>query len=86
MLAIRLHSVLPKLPKLISIDQSGCIKGKSTFTNLRSTIDITNYSNENQIHGLLAFIDYEKAFDTVRLNLIPYSLKCLNLAGIIGIV
>jgi hypothetical protein len=44
-MATRLQSVLDDI---ISTDQSGCIKGRSTFTNIRSTIDIINTCNERK--------------------------------------
>ena len=62
-LATRLQETLDML---ISYDQSGCIKGRSTFSNLRSTFDVITFTNENDIPGNLAFIDFEKAFHTVK--------------------
>jgi hypothetical protein len=48
--ATKLQSVLPDI---ISDDQNGCMKGRSTFGNIRSTIDIISYVNENNMHGIL---------------------------------
>ena len=75
LMATRLQSVLSDI---ISTDQSGCIKGRSTFSNIRSTIDIINTCNEKNTTGLIAFIDYEKAFDTVRWTFMEKVLKKLN--------
>ena len=84
-LATRLRGTLDTL---IAFDQSGCIKGRSTFTNLRSAIDVINSANEEKLNGLLAFIDFEKAFDTVKwpfiyktfdqMNFCPYFRGCLK--------
>ena len=74
-MAIRLQTALNKL---ISPDQSGGIKGRSTYSNIRSTIDIMNFSKENNLPGILASIDYEKAFDTVRWKFIYKVLKTAN--------
>jgi hypothetical protein len=63
LLAKRLQKILPTV---INPNQTGCIKDRATFTNIRSTIDIINYANENNLPGLIAFIDFEKAFDTVN--------------------
>ena len=52
-------------PEIISGDQNGCMKNRSTFSNIRSTIDIISHVNENDLHGILAYIDFQKAFDTV---------------------
>jgi hypothetical protein len=78
-LATRLQKVLDSI---ISFDQSGCIKGRSTFSNMRSTIDIINYANENHLPGILAFRDLEKAFDTVKWNLYTKQWKKWILARI----
>jgi hypothetical protein len=43
------------LPMLISQDPSGCIKGRSTFNNIRSTIDVINYAHVKHINGKLGF-------------------------------
>ena len=75
LMAKRLQSVLTQI---ISPDQSGCIKGRSTFNNIRSTIDIINYTNEQNLPGILAFIDYEKAFDTVKWNFLYKCLEAMN--------
>jgi hypothetical protein len=63
---------------MISNNQSGCLKGRSIFSNIRSTIDIINHTNEKNIHGILLFVDYEKAFDTVNLNFVYKCLEKMN--------
>jgi hypothetical protein len=74
-LALRLRKVLPNI---ISYDQSGCIEGRSTFSNIRSTIDVVKQAQETKANGILAFIDYEKAFDTVRWDFLYKCLERLN--------
>ena len=74
-LAVRLQSVLPEI---ISQDQSGGIKGRATYDNLRSTIDIINYTKEKNLPGILAFIDFEKAFDTVSWKFMNKCLVAMN--------
>jgi exonuclease III len=74
-LALRLQTYLPDI---INTDQSGCIKGRSTFSNIRSTIDIMNYAKEHNIPGYIAFIDYEKAFDTVKWKFLYKCLERMN--------
>ena len=63
---------------LVNHDQSGCIKNRSTSANIRSILDITNYLNEKAHTGIIAFIDYEKAFNTVNWNFVFDCLKTLN--------
>jgi hypothetical protein len=74
-LATRLQKVLPNI---IAQEQAGCMKGRSTFNNIRSTIDIINYTNENRENGILAYIDFEKAFDTIKWKFMENVLKKLN--------
>jgi hypothetical protein len=78
-LAKRLQGVLPDI---ISYDQSGCLKGRSTFSNIRGTIDVINYVNNKNLPGYLAFIDYEKAFDTVKWSFLYKCLEKMNFGKI----
>ena len=74
-MATRLQSVISSLE---SKDQSGCIKGRSTFNNIRSTIDIIPHTKERNIHGALLYIDFEKAFDTVNWEVMYKVLEHMN--------
>jgi hypothetical protein len=74
-MATRLQKVLDGI---ILPDQNGCIKGRSTASNIRSTIDIINTCHQNNTEGILAFIDFEKAFDTVRWPFLYNCLKAMN--------
>jgi hypothetical protein len=68
----------PVLPEIINTDQSGCIKNRSSFSNLRTTIDIMNFAREQNLTGIIAFIDFEKAFDTVNWKFLYSCLKKMN--------
>ena len=61
--ATRLRNIICQI---ISTDQSGCIKGRSTYSNIRSMIYMISHTKEKNIHGILTFLDCEKAFDTVK--------------------
>ena len=74
-IANRLETVIPYI---INNDQSGCIKGRSIFNNIRSMTDILNYVNERNLNSILAFIDYEKALDSVSWKYMSACLKKLN--------
>jgi hypothetical protein len=63
------------IPYIINSDQSGCIKGRSTFSNIRSIFDIINYAEDENMGGILTFIDFEKAFDMVKWK---FMFKCLE--------
>lgn len=53
------------LYKLINEDQTGFLKGRFIGENVRMIYDIMQYTEQNQIPGLLMLIDFEKAFDTI---------------------
>ena len=64
--------------KLISKDQTGFIKGRYIGENIRLIYDLMNYTEQNNIQGLLLLIDFEKAFDSVSWQFIQKALKYLN--------
>ncbi len=64
-LATRLQYVIGKL---ISNDQSGYIKGRFIGENIRTVIDVLQYSRDINIKGYITFRDFEKAFDSVSWN------------------
>ena len=74
-MATRLQNVLPNL---ISNDQNGCMKNRSTFSNIRSTIDVVTHFNENNLHGILTYIDFHKAFDTVSWQFMQQVMDFMN--------
>ena len=58
----------PVLDNLISLCQSGFIKGRNIGECTRLIYDLIYYTEKNQIPGLLMLIDYEKAFYSVSWN------------------
>ena len=54
------------LPKVISYDQTGFLKGRSINANIRLIEGIIRYTETEEIPGLLLFVDFEKAFDTLE--------------------
>ena len=62
-LSIRLQKVLPKI---ISQDQNGYLKNRFIGFNVRTILDAIEYSNNNKLNTLLAFLDFEKAFDKIN--------------------
>ena len=65
------------LPRLIN-DQLGYILGRNTSENTRSILDIMEYTKVEKLPGLLSFIDFEKAFDSLEWNFLE---KCLENFG-----
>ena len=54
------------LPDLINYGQTGFIKGRFIGENIRLIVSVTCYAKEKNIPGLLLFLDFEKAFDTIE--------------------
>ena len=64
--------------KIISQDRAGCINARLTFGNIWSIIDVINYTKERKLNGILLFLDYEKAFDTINWDFMITRLKILH--------
>jgi len=71
-LAKRIEKYLPKL-----ID-TGFVKGRYIGQNIRLLSDIMEYLNAKKTSGLLLFIDFEKAFDSLEWDLIAKALNVFN--------
>ena len=54
------------LPKIINNDQTGFLKNRTIGENIRLIDSIISYTSTKQIPGLLLFIDFEKAFDSIE--------------------
>lgn len=74
-IASRLKSVLNKL---INNDQTGFIPGRYIGENTRLIYDILQYTEDNNIPGLLLLIDFEKAFDSIAWKFIQETLSFFN--------
>ena len=63
------------MDKIISADQTGYIRKQFIGTNIRKIIDIDNFLEKDNLHGVLLLLDFEKAFDTVEW---PFLMSVLN--------
>lgn len=63
---------------MIDFDQTGFISGRYIGENIRLIYDILQYTEENEIPGLLLLIDFEKAFDSVSWEFLYSVLKFFN--------
>ena len=63
------------LPTLISHDETGFLKSRFIGENVRLIKCIIQYAKEKNIPGLLLFIDFEKAFDSLQWAFILNALK-----------
>ena len=64
------------LSSLIHSDQTGFIKGRFIGQNVRLLNDIMEHTEAKNLPGILLFIDFRKAFDTIEWNFIH---KCIEL-------
>jgi len=66
------------LPKLVHPDQTGFVNGRYIGQNIRLLCDLLEYSNVKNFPGILLFVDFEKAFDTLEWSFISKTLKVFN--------
>ena len=70
---------LQKLAKrIINRDQSAYIKERYIGENACFILDIFEYYENNDMDGILLFLDFEKAFDSVEYNFMFKTLEKLN--------
>ena len=78
--ARRLQKVIDEY---ISNEQTAYIKGRFIGTNARLILDIFEYCENNNQEGLLLFLDFEKAFDSVEWNFLFKTLETFNFEPIL---
>ena len=54
------------LENLVDNDQTGFLKGRSIAENICLINNVISYTESKNIPGLLLFVDFEKAFDTIE--------------------
>jgi len=74
-IANRLKKVIPKL---VNSDQTGFIKGRFIGENIRLIDNVINFAAAKNIPGLLLFLDFEKAFDSLNWSFIQRTFKHFN--------
>lgn len=74
-LSTRLQSCLPQI---IHDDQKGFMKGRYIGENIRTTQDIIDHCENNGKTGFIVALDYRKAFDSVRWQLLQRALEIFN--------
>lgn len=72
MLSKRLEDILPSI---VSADQTGFVKGRHSFHNIRRLFDILYSPSTSKSPELVISMDAEKAFDRVEWPYLFYSLK-----------
>ena len=66
------------LPNIINNDQTGFLKNRFIGENIRLIESIINHTNMERIQGLLLFVDFEKAFDSIEWSFIEKTLRHFN--------
>ena len=74
-LSQRLQKVIHKI---ISLDQTGYIKGRSASDNLRLVQDVMDFCKVFEEKGLILFLDFKQAFDCVNHDFLFETLKMFN--------
>ena len=69
-IATRIKNVLPSI---IHDNQTGFIKDRYIGETVRSIFDIMDCTVDKNIRGLLIFINFQKAFDSLEWN---FLLRC----------
>ena len=57
---------LEEVTDMIGKDQTGFIKGRSLFTNIRKTMEVISHLNGTNSPGIVVIIDFEKCFDRIE--------------------
>ena len=65
-------------PRIINHDQTSFLKNRFIGENIRLLDSIINYTDTEQIPGLLLFVDLKEAFDGVEWSYIKKTLKYCN--------
>ena len=63
---------------MINPDQTGFVKGRYIGENIRLLSDVMEYLDQKKNSGLLLFVDFENAFDSLEWDFIENSLKSFN--------
>ena len=71
-LAMRLSVVIKKI---VSPDQTGSIKGRNIQDNLRIIQDLIEYTNRDNIPGIMCALDFKSAFNSVEHNFLFHTLQ-----------
>ena len=74
-IATRLQKVLPEI---IHFNQNAYVNARTIFDAVRTIDDILEYTERNKINGLLAAIDFQKAFDSINHDFMFKALSILN--------
>ena len=58
--------IIKVLPTIVHFNQTGYVKDRYTGEATKSILDIMTYTKQTSKSGVLLFIDFEKAFDSIE--------------------
>ena len=64
---------------MINADQVAYLKNRFIGQNIRTILDIMGYTKLMDQEGIIAFLDFEKAFDTINWDVIYDALRLFSL-------
>ena len=67
--AVLAKRLKPVLDNLLRHEQKAYIPGRFISECTRTAYDLFTHTKENNVHGMILLIDFEKAFDSLSLNL-----------------
>ena len=70
------------LPSVINPDQVAYLKDRFIGQNIRTILDIMGYTKLMDKKGIIAFLDFEKAFDTIKWQVIYDALELFNIGPV----
>ena len=65
---VKATRIVKFLPEIIHSNQTGYVSGRYIGEAARSNLDIMDYTETDDIPGLLLFIYFEQAFDSLEWN------------------
>lgn len=80
-IANRIKSVIPQL---INNDQTGFLKGRFIGENIRLIDSLINYTAQQEIPGLLLFIDFENVFDSLEWSFVNHTLQYFGFGSLLN--
>ena len=66
------------LPEIIHSDQSGYVENRNISETVRSILDMMEYTQEENLPGVLLFLDFKKAFDSLSWSFLKKTLEVFN--------
>ena len=66
------------LPNIIHHNQTGYVKDRYIGETVRSVFDVMDFTLKEKLPGLLIFLDFQKAFDSLEWNFLLSCLEAFN--------